>query len=150
MLRAAMVVFDFFEAVPVTETQSPAATELTASVTVLENWVVAVHPTVVCPVLTFCTSMVEPLSAATLPDAPVGWFVAAPAGAATIATATRAVAPPPTSCAQRVRFVRWRSVSASASFLFLFPCCDLKNATVDFYSLRSASIGARDAARLAG
>jgi hypothetical protein len=107
MLRAATVVLDFFDAVPVTETQSPAATELTASVTVLENWVVVVHPTVVCPVLAFCTSMVEPLSAATLPDAPVGWFVAAPAGAAAIATTTRAVTPPPTSCAQRLRFVRW-------------------------------------------
>ncbi len=35
--RAAMVVLDFFEGVPVTLTQSPAATALTASVTVLEN-----------------------------------------------------------------------------------------------------------------
>jgi hypothetical protein len=99
MLRAAMVVLDFFDAVPVTETQSPTASALTASVTVLENCVVAVQPTVVWPVLAFCTSMLELFSAATLPDAPEGRFevVAAPAGAATVASATSAVAPPPTT-----------------------------------------------------
>jgi hypothetical protein len=107
MVRAATVVLDFLEAVPVTEMQSPVASELTASVTVLENWVVVVHPTVVCPVLAFCTSMVVPLNAATLPDAPVGWFVAAAAGAAAIATTTSAVTPPPMRCAQRLIFGRW-------------------------------------------
>ena len=70
MLRAAMVVFDDFEGVPVTVTQSPEASELTASVTDLEKVVVEVQLTVVCPVLGFCTSMVEPDRAATLPVAP--------------------------------------------------------------------------------
>ncbi len=70
--RAAMVVLDFFEGVPVTLTQSPAATALTASVTVLENCVVDVQLTVVWPELAFCTSMFDALalSAATLPLAP--------------------------------------------------------------------------------
>ena len=39
--------------------QSPAARELTVSVTVLENWVVGVQLTVVWPVLGFCTSMLD-------------------------------------------------------------------------------------------
>ena len=45
ILRAAMVVLDFFETVPVTETQSPAASALTASDAVLENCVVDVQLT---------------------------------------------------------------------------------------------------------
>ena len=72
MLRAAMVVFDDFEGVPVTVTQVPAASELTVSVTDLEKFVVDVQLTVVWPLLGFCTSMVEPDSAATLPVAPMG------------------------------------------------------------------------------
>ena len=60
ILRAAMVVFDDFEGVPVTVTQSPAANELTASVTDLENVVVPVQLTAVWPVLAFCTSIVVP------------------------------------------------------------------------------------------
>ena len=71
--RAAMVVLDFFEAVPVTVTQSPAVSELTDSVTLLENCVVGVQFTVVWPVLAFCTSMLEVLRAATLPVAPIGF-----------------------------------------------------------------------------
>ncbi|HEX4126457.1 MAG TPA: hypothetical protein VHX67_02630 [Acidimicrobiales bacterium] len=108
MVRAATVVLDFFDAVPVAEMQSPTARELTPSVTVFENWVVVVQPTVVCPVLAFCTSMLVPLSEATLPDAPVGRFGvdAAPAGAATAAAATSAVTPPPMRWAQRFRFGR--------------------------------------------
>ncbi len=47
MERAAIVVFDFFDAVPVTETQSPAASVLTAWDTVFENAVVDVQVTVV-------------------------------------------------------------------------------------------------------
>ena len=43
MVRAAIVVLDDFDAVPVTLTQSPATRELTASDTVLENCVVAVQ-----------------------------------------------------------------------------------------------------------
>jgi hypothetical protein len=52
--------------------------------------------------------MLVPLSAATLPDAPVGRVEveAAPTGAATAATATRAVTPPPTRWVQRFRFER--------------------------------------------
>ena len=49
MVLAAIVVLDFFDGVPVTVTQSPLVTELTASVTVLEKAVVAVQLTVVCP-----------------------------------------------------------------------------------------------------
>ncbi len=70
--RAAMVVLDFFDGVPVTLTQSPAANPLTASVIVLENCVVDVQFTVVWPVVAFCTSMLEALSAATLPLALAG------------------------------------------------------------------------------
>src|SRR5580704_19308468 len=83
--RASMVVLDFFEGVPVTVTQSPAATALTASVTVLENCVVDVQLTVVWPEVVFWTSMFDALasSAATLPLAPspraAGGAVAAPA-----------------------------------------------------------------------
>ncbi len=106
MLRAAMVVFDFFDGVPVTVTQSPAARELTVSVTVFENWVVVVQFTVVCPLLAFWTSMLEPLSAATLPVAPMGAVaVAAPAAEATAVAATSAVAPVPRNRAQRRRVV---------------------------------------------
>ncbi len=46
-LRAATVVFELFDALPVAVTQSPTTTEDTDSVTVLENCVVPVHETVV-------------------------------------------------------------------------------------------------------
>jgi hypothetical protein len=45
--RAAIVVFDFFDGVPVAVTQSPTAIALTDSFIVLENWVVVVQLTVV-------------------------------------------------------------------------------------------------------
>jgi len=88
MVRAAIVVLELFDAVPVAEMQSPGAKELTASDTVLENAVVGVQLTVVWPELAFCTSMLEALSAATLPLAPAGAFgvVAAPADVAAAAT----------------------------------------------------------------
>ena len=70
MLRAAMVVLDVFDGVPVTVTQSPAVSVLTDWVTVFENAVDVVQLTVVWPVLAFCTSMLEAWSAATLPLAP--------------------------------------------------------------------------------
>jgi hypothetical protein len=104
MLRAAIVVLDFLDGVPVTVTQSPAVNELTDCVTVWLNCVVGVQLTVVCPVVGFWTSMLEPLSAATLPVAPMGAFeevVAAPALEPTAATATSAVAPVPINRAQR-------------------------------------------------
>ncbi len=53
MLRAAMVVLDFFDAEPVAVTQSPTVTELTDSVRLLENVVVDVQLTVVWPLFGF-------------------------------------------------------------------------------------------------
>jgi hypothetical protein len=110
-LRAATVVFEFFEAEPVAVTQSPTATEDTDSVTVLENRVVPVHVTVVCPVDWFCTSILEALSAATLPVAPIRLLVAAPAAGATTTAATAAsmtaIDPAPRHRAQRSPLVRW-------------------------------------------
>jgi hypothetical protein len=108
MLRAAMVVLDDFDGVPVTVTQSPAASELTDSDTVFENCVEVVQLTVVWPVLGFCTSMLDAWSAATLPLAMPGAFVevvAAPATEPIVVTATSAVAPAPRNRAQRRRLV---------------------------------------------
>lgn len=102
--RAEMVVLDFFDAVPVTVTQLPVVSELTDSVTLLENCVVGVQLTVVWPLLALCTSMLEVLRAATLPIAPIPGGVAAPAAPAadmTAATATTLVPPVPRSRAQR-------------------------------------------------
>ena len=61
-----MVVFDFFEGVPVTVRQSPTAIALTVSVAVSENVVVGVQVTAVCAVV-LCTSIVLPVMVATLP-----------------------------------------------------------------------------------
>jgi hypothetical protein len=108
MLRAAIVVLDVFDGVPVTVTQSPAASELTDSDTVFENCVEVVQLTVVWPVLAFCTSMLDAWSAATLPLARPGAFVgvvAAPATALIVVAATNAVAPVPRNRAQRRRVV---------------------------------------------
>jgi hypothetical protein len=95
--RAAMVVLELLDCVPLTVTQSPLASALTDSVTDLENEVDGVQFTVVCPELWLWTSMLDPLSAATLPVAPVGALagVAAPAAVATAVAASRAVAPVP-------------------------------------------------------
>jgi hypothetical protein len=108
MLRAAIVVLDVFDGVPVTVTQSPAASELTDSDTVFENCVEVVQLTVVWPVLAFCTSMLDAWSAATLPLAPAGALVgvvAAPATEPIVVAATSAVAPVPRNRAQRRRVV---------------------------------------------
>jgi hypothetical protein len=106
MLRAAMVVFDDLEGVPVTVTQSPDVSELTAWVTVCEKVVDDVQLTAVCPVLAFCTSMVEPVTAATLPLAPmVEGVVAAPAAEPRVVAATSATAPVPTYRARRRRLL---------------------------------------------
>ncbi len=105
--RAATVVFDFFEAVPVAVTQSPTATEATDSVTVLEKDVVPVQVTVVWPLEALCTSMLEALRAATLPLAPLGALAgAADAGAAMTTAAVAAMAPIPRHRAQRPPLVR--------------------------------------------
>src|ERR1700677_1761954 len=69
MVRAAMVVFDFFPGVPTTMRQSPTATALIVSVAVSVNVVVGVQLTAVCAVV-LCTSMVVPEMVATLPLAP--------------------------------------------------------------------------------
>jgi hypothetical protein len=128
MLRAAIVVLDFFDANPVAVTQSPTATALTDSVTLLENVVVDVQLTVVWPLLGFCTSMLDALRAATLPVAPVGLFevVAAPAEALdpSIPAANRVAAPVPRMRAQPLLGV-WRSVGVSMVLVasFIRGCC---------------------------
>jgi hypothetical protein len=128
MLRAAMVVLDFFDADPVAVTQSPTVMALTASVTLFENCVVDVQFTVVCPLLWFWTSMLEPLSAATLPEAPIGAFaVAAPAAAldpSTPATIS-AAAPLPRRRAQLRPGVR-RSVGVSMMLVASFIRCRIE------------------------
>ncbi len=130
MLRAESVVLDFFDADPVAVTQSPTLTALTVSVTLLENVVVDVQLTVVWPLLGFWTSMLDALSAATLPVAPMGLFevVAAPAEALDprIPAANSAAAPVPRRRAQPLLGVR-RSVGVSmvvvASFVGGCWCC---------------------------
>jgi hypothetical protein len=79
MDRAAMVVLDFFDFVPVTVRQSPTATALTDSVAVWVNVVDEVHITDVCPAVALCTSIVVPAIDATSPLAVPTCGVAAPA-----------------------------------------------------------------------
>jgi hypothetical protein len=108
IVRAAIVVLDFLDGVPLTVTQSPALSALTASVTVLEKAVVVLQFTVVCPELAFWTSMLDPLSEATLPEAPMGALagvVAAPAAEATAPAASSAVAPVPARRMKRRRLL---------------------------------------------
>lgn len=116
MLRAEIVVFDFFDAEPVAVTQSPTAIAPTDSVMLFENVVVDVQFTVVWPLLGFWTSMLEVPSAATLPDAPVGALAVAAAPAAalepTMPAARSAAAPVPRRRAQ-LRVGVWRSISVS-------------------------------------
>jgi hypothetical protein len=114
MLRAAMVVFDDLEGVPVTVTQSPDVSALTVWLTVCEKAVEDVQLTAVCPLVGLCTSMVEPVMAATLPLAPrVEGAVAAPAAEARVVAATSATAPAPAYCAQRRLLLRLVGVSMS-------------------------------------
>jgi hypothetical protein len=98
MLRAAMVVLDDFDGVPVTVTQSPAFRTLTASDTVFENCVVSVQLTVVWPVMGLWTSMLDPDNEATVPLAPSGvgvlLVVAAPAPAEPMIIAAASAVPP--------------------------------------------------------
>jgi hypothetical protein len=152
MFSAAMVVFDFFDGVPVAVTQLPTVMELTASDTVLENCVVGVQLTVVWPLPGFCTSMLEPMIAATLPDAGMRAFAgaAAPAADATVVAATSAVAPVPRHRAQPRR--RVLPLVGVCIYLFLISVSLPLLVSIErgAYSLRSASIGASAAARLAG
>ena len=152
MVRAAIVVLDFFEGAPLTVTQSPLTMALTASVAVLENAVVVVQLTVVCPEVAFWTSMLDALRDATLPVAPVGALagVAAPAAEAKRVAASSAVAPAPPRRMKRRRLVL-RLVNDCIVLLPLFRChvwCVSSQA--QDHSLRRASMGASVAARLAG
>jgi hypothetical protein len=98
MVRAAMVVLEFFDGVPLTVTHEPLVSALTASETDLEKVVDEVQLTVVCPEPWLWTSMLDPLRAATLPVAPMGRLAgaeAAPATEDTAVAARSAVAPVP-------------------------------------------------------
>lgn len=129
MLPAAIVVLDFFDAVPVAVMQSPTFTALTDSVTLLENVVDDVQFTVVWPLLGFCTSMLDAFSAATLPVAPIGALdvVAAPADALDpkIPAAKRVAAPVPRMRGQLLLGTE-RSVGVSMVVVasFMYGCAD--------------------------
>jgi hypothetical protein len=142
MDRAATVVLDFFDGVPVTVRQSPTATALTVSVAVSENVVLGVQLTAVCPAVGLCTCIVVPEMEATLPlaPAPVG-AVAAPAAAPIPRTTVVQSAAIPAGTAQRPRRRLWWRVVSMRAFSFVVSI---------IYSLRRASMGARWAARLAG
>ena len=148
MVRAAMVVLDFFDAVPVTVTQSPAASALTASVTVLENCVV-VRPA--RPWSARCWRSAPPcsmpLSAATLPDAPLGRLGGGArrgAGGRRRQRHERGGSAPDEACpAPPVRASAGRCLHLVRSS-FSFACLVvIWRCTVRLYSLRRASIGAR-------
>ena len=102
MDRAATVVLDFFDGVPVTVRQSPTVTALRVSVAVSENVVLPVQLTEVWPSVGLCTSIVVPAIEATLPlaPAPVG-ADAAPAPAPIPRTTEVQSAAIPAGTAQR-------------------------------------------------
>jgi hypothetical protein len=150
MERAARVVLDFLAGVPVTVKQSPTATALMVSVAVSENVVDPVQVTAVCAVV-LCTSIVLPLMLATLPLAALPRPVVGGAAPATPDNPRSREIEAPTAPAaipivRRLRLLRrLRLVSGPVAIAFV----------VSFirgviYSLLSASIGARWAARLAG
>jgi hypothetical protein len=143
MDRAATVVLDFFDGVPVTVRQSPTATALRVSVAVSENVVLVVQLTDVCPSVALCTSIVVPEMEATLPLAPApAGAVAAPAAPPmprTSETQSAVIAAGTPQC-PRLRPIR-----------VVDPIvCPVSLVVSIIYSLRSASMGARCAARLAG
>jgi hypothetical protein len=154
--RAAMVVLDFFDGVPVTVRQSPTVTALTVSVTVLENVVPAVQLTVVWAVV-LCTSMEEAAREATLPLDPPPGPVGALAAPALGAMSARARMP---ERAVPVRSRHWRAIRtarAGTGVEFIrfgmvkrFSLLVCMTSGAEGYSLRKASMGARWAARLAG
>ena len=144
MLRAAIVVLDDFDGVPVTVTQSPAASELTDSVTVFENCVEVVQLTVVWPVLGFCTSMLDAWSAATLPVATPGAFGERRCGSGD-RTDRRG--------GHQRRRAGAPGIAPSAGdscFGWSVSACGVSLSWFCRYSFRRASMGARWAARLAG
>ncbi len=66
----AVTSFDFFEVDPETVTQSPTATEEAGTVAIWVKVVDVVQLTVTWPLKLFCTSIDDPVMAATLPKAP--------------------------------------------------------------------------------
>jgi hypothetical protein len=143
MERAAIVVFDFFDGVPVTVKQSPTATALMVSVAVSENVVVAVQVTAVCAVV-LCTSIVLPVMVATLPLVTLPLAVAAPAADVRASTNDRqpSAAPVAIPILRSLRLLRDALAIVVVVSPVEIPCA--------IYSLLSASIGAKWAARLAG
>jgi hypothetical protein len=146
MDRAAMVVLDFLEGVPVTMRQSPVATALRVLVAVWLKVVDGVQVTEVCPSLALCTSMVVPEIDATLPLAPdlVGVAAPAPVDIPRTTDALRATIAAGAIQVPSPRLLRGELfIVAVVSLVFFLGVC----AT---YSLLRASMGARLAARLAG
>lgn len=82
---------------PVTVTQVPTVTAAVVTVTVRENVVVDVQLTVSCPVAGFWTSIEAPLSAATVPAAPVGAPLLVETAAAAAAAVAELIANPATT-----------------------------------------------------
>ncbi len=147
MERAAMVVLDFLEGVPVTVRQSPVDTSLRVLAAVWLNVVDAVQVTEVCPSLALCTSMVVPEIDATLPLAPdlVGVVAAsAPADIPRTTDAQRATTVAGAIQGPSPRLLRGEVFMVAVVSLVFFPGVCVT------YSLLRASMGARLAARLAG
>lgn len=147
--RAAMVVLDFFDFVPVTVRQSPTATALTVSVAVSLNVVDPVHDTDVCPAVALCTSIVVPAIEATSPLAlPVG-VVAAPATLDNPRTTDRLNR----TVAGAIHLLGPVWVLAVLAMVILFSLITTRSTSFDScstHSLLRASMGAKLAARLAG
>jgi len=159
------------DGVPLTLTQSPAVTLLSEPVTVWVKVVDDVQLTVVWPVSGFCTSMEEAASAAISPEAPgigrlagepepeleAGWLVVE-AAAPPQAAAASATAPRPTASAgPRRRFagpVNGWGDRIGSPLSFGFGVIGIRKrsgrALHSSHSLRSASMGASRAARVAG
>jgi hypothetical protein len=136
MERAAIVVFDFFDGVPVTVKQSPTATALSVSVAVSENVVLAVQVTAVCAVV-LCTSIVLPVMVATLPLVTLPLAGAASATDVRANTSDRAPNPAPDAIAifRSLRVLRGAVAIVVVVSLVVIPGA--------IYSLLSASIGAK-------
>jgi len=151
--RAATVVLDFFDGVPVTVRQSPTTTALRVCVAVSEKVVEAVQLTEVCPSVAFCTSMVVPEMDATLPLAPAPLGAAAAAALSVVTNIKHALSPATVAdvAPQRAIPLRLRGVlrgvlsgvrhgvHVGVQFISVF----VSLVVTVIYSLRSASIGAR-------
>jgi hypothetical protein len=144
IVRAAMVVLDFLAGEPTTVRQSPTVTALIVTVAVSLNVVVDVQLTAVWAVV-LCTSMVDPVILATLPLAPIPpppGAEAAPAIGDSPKTREAQIAAAPVATPARRRP---REPCDVIVMVFVFLPLEWV-----IYSLLSASIGARWAARLAG